>query len=112
MTKLVLSVREVIILILLLIARCTKIYKIVFLQIIFDMEIKEKIGKRLRELRTAKGLSQEKFSFECELDRTYIASIEQGKRNVSIVNIEKIATALGLSVSEFFNSNLFQNDKS
>lgn len=107
-----LSVREVIILILLLIARCTKIYKIVFLQIIFDMEIKEKIGKRLRELRTAKGLSQEKFSFECELDRTYIASIEQGKRNVSIVNIEKIATALGLSVSEFFNSNLFQNDKS
>ena len=88
-----------------------KIYNRLFLQIILDMEIKEKIGKRLRELRTAKGLSQEKFSFECGLDRTYIASIEQGKRNVSVVNIEKIATALGLSMSEFFNSNLFQNDK-
>lgn len=50
------------------------------------MNIKEKIGKRLRELRTTKGLSQEKFSFECELDRTYIASIEQGRRNVSIAN--------------------------
>ena len=72
------------------------------------MSIKEKVGKRIRELRNAKGLSQEKFAFECELDRTYIASIEQGKRNVSIVNIEKIAKALDLSVTEFFNSNIFQ----
>lgn len=72
------------------------------------MDIKEKIGRRLRELRTAKGLSQEKFSFECELDRTYIASIEQGRRNVSIANIEKIAIALNISVADFFNSNLFQ----
>jgi transcriptional regulator with XRE-family HTH domain len=39
------------------------------------MDIKERIGKRLRELRTAKGLSQERFALECELDRTYIASI-------------------------------------
>lgn len=72
------------------------------------MDIKEKIGKRLRELRTANGISQEKFSFECDLDRTYIASIEQGCRNVSIANIEKIAKAFNISVSEFFNSNLFQ----
>lgn len=72
------------------------------------MNIKEKTGKRLRELRTAKGLSQEKFSFECGLDRTYITSIEQGKRNISIANIEKIAKACNISVSEFFNSELFQ----
>jgi transcriptional regulator with XRE-family HTH domain len=72
------------------------------------MNIKEKTGKRLRELRTAKGLSQEKFAFECELDRTYIASIEQGRRNVSVVNIEKIAKAFDLSIFEFFNSNLFK----
>ena len=71
------------------------------------MNIKEKIGYRLRELRTEKGLSQEKFSFECELDRTYIASIERGKRNVSIANIEKIAKAFDISVSDFFNSSLF-----
>ncbi len=71
------------------------------------MDIKEKIGKRLRELRIAKGVSQEKFSFECDLDRTYIASIEQGRRNVSIVNIEKIAKAFNISVYEFFNTNLF-----
>jgi transcriptional regulator with XRE-family HTH domain len=72
------------------------------------MNVKSKIGQRLRELRKKKGLSQEKFSFECDLDRTYIASIEQGKRNVSIENIEKIAKALDMSVSEFFNCDLFK----
>jgi len=72
------------------------------------VDIRIKIGKRLRELRTKKGLSQEKFSFICELDRTYIASIEQGKRNVSIANIEKIAKALDMSIHEFFKSDLFK----
>ncbi len=72
------------------------------------MNIRVKIGKRLRELRTKKGLSQEKFSFICELDRTYIASIEQGRRNVSIANIEKIAKGLDMSVYEFFKSDLFK----
>ena len=73
-----------------------------------NVDIRIKIGKRLKELRTEKGLSQEKFSFMCELDRTYIASIEQGKRNVSIANIEKIAKALDMSVYEFLNSDLFK----
>jgi len=72
------------------------------------VDIRIKIGKRLRELRTKKGLSQEKFSFICELDRTYIASIEQGKRNVSVANIEKIAKALDMSVYEFFKSESFK----
>jgi transcriptional regulator with XRE-family HTH domain len=71
------------------------------------MDIKMKLGTRLRELRKIKGLSQERFSFECNLDRTYIASIEQGKRNVSIANIEKIAHALNISVKEFFNHDFF-----
>ena len=72
------------------------------------MDIRNKIGIRLKELRNEKGLSQEKFSFLCELDRTYIASIEQGKRNVSIANIEKIAKALDLSVYQFFKLELFK----
>ncbi len=71
------------------------------------MDIKERIGIRLKELRKQTGLSQERFAFECELDRTYIASIEQGKRNVSIANIEKISKALNISVADFFNSKLF-----
>ncbi|MDI9879745.1 helix-turn-helix domain-containing protein [Flectobacillus longus] len=72
------------------------------------MDIRIKLGIRLKELRNEKGLSQEKFSFICELDRTYIASIEQGKRNVSIANIEKIAKALDMSVYQFFQSELFK----
>jgi len=72
------------------------------------MDIRLKIGKRLRELRNIKGLSQEKFALKCELDRTYIASIEQGKRNVSVVNIERISKALGISVTMFFKSDLFK----
>ena len=73
-----------------------------------DTTVQVKIGLRLKELRKAKGLSQEKFAFKCELDRTYIASIEQGKRNVSIVNIEKIVNALNISLTDFFNHELFQ----
>ena len=72
------------------------------------MDIRIKIGIRLKELRNEKGLSQEKFSFICELDRTYIASIEQGKRNVSVANIEKISKAFDMSIFDFFNSDLFK----
>jgi transcriptional regulator with XRE-family HTH domain len=72
------------------------------------MDIRIKIGIRLKELRNEKGLSQERFSYVCELDRTYIASIEQGKRNVSVANIEKISKAFDMSIYEFFNSDLFK----
>ncbi len=64
------------------------------------MEIKQKIGNRIRMLRKQRGYSQEHFAHLCDLDRTYIASIEQGKRNVSIVNLEKIAKAFGITISE------------
>ena len=68
------------------------------------MDIKVRFGQRLRELRKKTGLSQEKFSFECSLDRTYIAGIETGKRNVSLENIEKIAKGLKISLSELFQN--------
>lgn len=68
------------------------------------MDIKAKIGSRIRELRHQRELSQEQFANRCDLDRTYIASIEQGRRNVSIVNLEKIARAFGISLSELFES--------
>lgn len=64
--------------------------------------IKAAFGQRVRELRTAKGLSQEALALACDLDRTYIGGIERGERNVSLVNIEKIATALGVRVRELF----------
>ena len=67
------------------------------------MDIKEKIGLRIRQLRHEQNISQEAFADICELDRTYISSIEKGRRNVSIVNLEKIANALNINLSTLFN---------
>jgi transcriptional regulator with XRE-family HTH domain len=67
------------------------------------MDIKDKIGNRIKQLRQEKHLSQEAFADMCELDRTYISSIEKGKRNVSIVNLEKIANAFNVNLSTLFN---------
>lgn len=64
--------------------------------------ITAKIGNRIRELRTKTGLSQEKFAQKIGMDRTYFASVELGKRNISIVNIEKISNGLEISLSELF----------
>lgn len=61
------------------------------------------LGKRIQELRKGKTrLSQEKFALKIEMDRTYFASVEAGRRNISIVNIKKIADGLGVSLSELF----------
>lgn len=62
--------------------------------------IKVKIGERIRELRIEKGYSQEKLALLSDLDRTYIPSIENGKRNISITVLERISNALGMSISE------------
>ena len=64
--------------------------------------ITEKIGNRIRELRKETGLSQEKFAAKIGMDRTYFASVELGKRNISIVNLEKIADGLDISLAELF----------
>lgn len=64
--------------------------------------IKEKVGKRIRGLRQQTGLSQEKFALKIGMDITYFASVENGKRNISVVNLEKIAKGLGVSLSELF----------
>lgn len=57
-------------------------------------------GDRVRALRLELGVSQEKLAFDCGLDRTYISGIERGKRNVSLVNIHRVAEALGVSASD------------
>lgn len=58
------------------------------------------VGTRIRELRIAIGLSQEKLSFACNLDRTYVGSVERGERNISVINLNKIAIALKTEPSE------------
>ena len=64
--------------------------------------IKTAFGRRLRELREARGMSQETLALVCGLDRTYIGGIERGERNPSLVNLTKLAQALGINVAEMF----------
>jgi transcriptional regulator with XRE-family HTH domain len=73
------------------------------------MDIKTKIGIRIKELREVKKMSQKELSYSSDLDRSYIASVENGKRNISIVNIEKIAKALDITLKDFFNNDKFEN---
>ena len=63
--------------------------------------------KQIKELREKAEMSQKDLAYTADLDRSYIASIENGQRNVSIVNIEKIATALNVTLKEFFKDAQF-----
>lgn len=64
--------------------------------------IKDIVGSRIRDIRLSQNISQEKLALKAGIDRTYLASVESGKRNISIVNLEKIIIALELSFEKFF----------
>ena len=70
------------------------------------MDIKAKIGLRIKSLRLDANLSPEDLALKAGIDRTYINSVENGKRNVSIININKIIKALDTSLASF-NSDIF-----
>jgi transcriptional regulator with XRE-family HTH domain len=67
------------------------------------MDVKNKIGYRIKQLRESAEISQKDLAYTADLDRSYIASVENGQRNISIVNIDKLAKALGVTLNEFFN---------
>ena len=64
--------------------------------------IRTRFGARVRQLRTERGWSQEVFADRAGLHRTYVGSIERGEQNISLVNIEKLAATLGVSLAELF----------
>lgn len=66
-------------------------------------DIKKSLGLRIRHLRMAKGLTQEQLAHLSGISRQYIGDVERGERNIAIVNIEKIARALGCTLSELFD---------
>ena len=66
-------------------------------------DILEKFGDRVRELRQGLEFSQDKFAAQCEMDRTYMGGIERGERNLALRNIERIAKALNISISELMD---------
>ncbi len=65
-------------------------------------DIRIRFGRALRRRRQKLGVSQEAFADMCQLDRTYIGGIERGERNVALVNIEKIAKTLRISIAQLF----------
>lgn len=65
--------------------------------------ITQQVGLRIKELRHKLGISQEELAARADVHRTYIASLEVGKRNVSILTLEKIVNALNISMSSFFD---------
>ncbi len=68
------------------------------------MDIKKKIGLRIKELRTEKELTQEGLAWNAEINRTFMNHVENGRKNVSIESLEKIIAGLGTSLKEFFNA--------
>jgi len=72
------------------------------------MNLQIQFGERVRQLRKKQGLSQEALAFKAEIDRTYMTSVENGKRNVSVQNIEKIINALEISIQDFFSTDIFE----
>ncbi|MDX1936447.1 MAG: helix-turn-helix transcriptional regulator [Flavihumibacter sp.] len=72
------------------------------------MDLKQKVGLRIRELRKQLELSQEALAYKAEVDRTYVTDVENGRRNVSVEILERLIKALDISVAEFFNSKYFK----
>lgn len=68
------------------------------------MSIKVKVGQRIKELRNQIGISQEALANKAEIDRTYVTDVENGRRNISIENLEKLVNALHVEFKEFFDS--------
>jgi len=65
-------------------------------------DIQKVYGERLRAIRLQKGVSQEALADAAELHRTYVSSVERGERNISLVNIGRLADALGVPIRDFF----------
>ena len=72
-----------------------------------NMDIKVAIGERIAQLRKAKKLSQQKFSYEAEIERSYLTHVEKGRKNISVETLVKITKALGISPKDFFDSKEF-----
>ena len=72
------------------------------------MLIQQKIGLRIKEIREKDNLKQEQLAWQAGVDRTYMNYVENGKRNITIKNLEKIVIeGLKMSLAEFFNDEIF-----
>lgn len=67
------------------------------------MDIRKRFGKRVKALRGARGWSQEELADRAGMHRTYISAVERAVRNPTLTVMDRIAKALGLSLSELFD---------
>lgn len=73
-----------------------------------DEDIRIRLGCRVKYFRNKQDLSQEELALRSDIDRTYLASVEKGRRNISIINIEKICKGLCVSLDNFFSGDDFK----
>ena len=66
------------------------------------MTLQEKVGRTIVDLRKSKGLSQERFAIDSNIDRRYMSDIENGRRNISLDILERTCATLDISISDFF----------
>jgi len=71
------------------------------------MDIKQRVGMRVKSLGDKAGLSVLHLAWDSDLDPAYIYSVIRGERNLSLTSIQKISNAVGIYVWEFFNDDLF-----
>ena len=71
------------------------------------MDIKQKVGLRIKELRGQKEMSQEEVANTADMERSFMTHIESGRRNISVDTLQRILSALGISFKEFFDSKEF-----
>ncbi len=77
-------------------------------EILLNMDLKEKIGKRIKGLREEKKLKQEELAWQSNIDRTYLNHVETGKRNITVASLQKIVVdGLKIPLSDFFNHEFF-----
>ncbi len=72
-----------------------------------DIDIRMRVGLRIKQLRAAANLTQDQLAYSIDISRSYLAEIEIGKRNVSMVNLERICDGLDVTLEEFFSDELF-----
>ncbi|KAF0237521.1 MAG: putative transcriptional [Prolixibacteraceae bacterium] len=75
------------------------------------MDLKRKIGQRIKGLREEKNLKQEELAWQSNLDRTYLNHVETGKRNITVASLQKIVVdGLKITLSDFFNHEFFKEN--
>jgi len=76
------------------------------------MNIRDKIGLRIKDIRTQKSLTQEAVAFKAEIDRTFMNHVENGKRNISVDTLEKvICNGLETNFRDFFDADVFNGKR-